>query len=442
MVVLIGIAGLGVDMGVLRYEKRIQQTAADAAAIAGANNLGLGGVTVGAQNASATNSFTDSGSGQVSDCGSSAAVGTICVQVNNPPQSGPHSANASYVEVLVAKVQPTYFMKVFGVTRETVTARAVATNVRGGGPTSGNGCVYTLGAPTKKLSGVSASGSVDLNAPTCGIIDDGNLDASGGAQLSIIAGSIGVSGDYNPPGSPNATVSPTPVSGVAATGNPVSTSPPCSGSSCVGQNIKITAGSCSGAGCTGVSCSGGTCTISAGTYGSVSIDNNQAVNFSPGTFVVDGSFTVNAGSVLCNSVNSNCGGMPGSANAGVTFYITGNGAVSINGNATIQLTAPNSGTYEGILFYQDPNDTNAASLSGNNTTFYQGALYFPSANLIFGGNNSTTGVFNGGAAYTLIVSDWLTLSGNPTIDLSSDYSGLSGNGGPLAGAISSARLVE
>ncbi len=39
MVALIGFAGLGVDMGMLRYEKRLQQSAADAAAIAGANDV-------------------------------------------------------------------------------------------------------------------------------------------------------------------------------------------------------------------------------------------------------------------------------------------------------------------------------------------------------------------------------------------------------------------
>jgi uncharacterized membrane protein len=37
LVVLMGFMGLGLDMGVLRYEKRLQQSAADAAAIAGAN---------------------------------------------------------------------------------------------------------------------------------------------------------------------------------------------------------------------------------------------------------------------------------------------------------------------------------------------------------------------------------------------------------------------
>ena len=44
LVVLLGFMGFGIDMGILRYEKRIEQTAADAAALAGANNLGYGGV--------------------------------------------------------------------------------------------------------------------------------------------------------------------------------------------------------------------------------------------------------------------------------------------------------------------------------------------------------------------------------------------------------------
>ena len=70
LVVLIGFAGLAIDMGVLRYQKRILQSAADAAAIAGASNLASssGGVTTGAQNASATNGFTDTGGGQTSAC--------------------------------------------------------------------------------------------------------------------------------------------------------------------------------------------------------------------------------------------------------------------------------------------------------------------------------------------------------------------------------------
>ena len=36
LVMLLGFAGLAVDMGVMRYQRRLQQTAADGAGIAGA----------------------------------------------------------------------------------------------------------------------------------------------------------------------------------------------------------------------------------------------------------------------------------------------------------------------------------------------------------------------------------------------------------------------
>ena len=46
-ILLIGIAGMGIDMGYLRYQKRLLQAAADSAAIAAASDLptAFGGVT-------------------------------------------------------------------------------------------------------------------------------------------------------------------------------------------------------------------------------------------------------------------------------------------------------------------------------------------------------------------------------------------------------------
>src|ERR1035437_10488101 len=59
-ILLMGFAGLGIDMGYLRYEKRLQQTAADGAAIAGAAELlyGASGVPAAAKHDAAANGFT------------------------------------------------------------------------------------------------------------------------------------------------------------------------------------------------------------------------------------------------------------------------------------------------------------------------------------------------------------------------------------------------
>src|SRR5215468_2416296 len=170
MVMLAGFAGLAIDMGTIRYQRRLQQTAADAAAVAGAHEIryngGLG-ITSAALSASAANSFSNT-AGAVSNCATpGTAVGTVCVQIVHAPgdvtlpngaviSGGPHTGNANYVEALVGVVQPTYFMKIFGLNSQFVLARAVATNI--GQRSDSAGCVYTLGPPGTGV-GVTTSGT-------------------------------------------------------------------------------------------------------------------------------------------------------------------------------------------------------------------------------------------------------------------------------------------
>ena len=118
--------------------------------------------------------------------------------------------------------------------------------------------------------------------------------------------------------------------------------------------------------------------------------------------------------------------------AGVTFYNTSTGSGSsgyqpivINGGSTLNISAPTSGAYEGILFYADRSMPSVNNIiNGNNASNIVGALYFPSSSLSFSGNNSTT-------SYTQIVAKTLTVIGNTTIN--NDYSSLA-NGGPIKNA--------
>jgi hypothetical protein len=447
LVALLGFVGLGIDMGVLRYQKRLQQTAADGAAIAGATNLTYGGVQTGAQSAAVSNGFTDASGNDATGCSNSAAVGTVCVQINNPPQAvtvngtaipaGPHAGDANYVEAIVAVVQPTYFMKIFGVDRETITARAVATNLAGG--TSGNttGCLYTLGPPSSSIEGVNINGSAILNAPTCGIVDNGNYNTKGN-KLDVNAGTFGVSGGPNISG-PGGTVTCAggttncPTYGTPASSDPLNTLvPPCSGASCGGgTDIKITGTSCSGTGCGNVVCAGGTCTISPGTYSKIDI-NGATIVFSPGTYIFDGS----------GGCPAACLNIPGNATIsgdGVTFYFTNGSTLNMTGTPTINLSAPSTGTYQGMLMWQDPLDTNVGpapsgpTLGGNSGSQFNGILYFPKDQLTFFGNNSSYSV-------GVVVSDSLALSGNPTVT----FNGAAGvpGGLPLGFTVGNAHLVE
>ena len=394
LTVLLGFTGLAVDMGVLRYEKRLQQTAADAAAIAGASNLPFGGVVSGGQNASAANGFTDNSGGLVSNCTSSAAVGTVCVQINNPPALGPHANVQGYVEALVAAVQPTYFMRIFGVSSQVVQARAVATNLGG----ANGGCLYALGPPANSIEGVNINGSATLNAPTCGIVDNGDFNTKGNA-LNVNASTFGISGNWaksGPGGTVTCTASATcPADNMPFAADPLSylTPPP------VGNPTTFNPSN-----------------IIPGTYSGISLNGTGTYTFPSGTYVLDG------------PSGFSCTGTPTLTGTGVTFYFTNGATFNCTGNVTVQLSAPTSGTYAGILFYQDPNDTTGPSVGGNSSTDYNGALYFPTSQVTFYGNNSNLDV-------AVVVAKAFALSGNPTVNLQ-------GLGGLSPGLIKNAVLVE
>jgi hypothetical protein len=398
-ILLMGIAGLGIDIGYLRYEKRLQQTAADNAALAGASELQYADVNAIAQNAAQNDGFTAASvnANTFPPPAPATAVGSVSLTVNNPPLSGPHANDSStncspapscYVEVYLAQVQPTFFMKMLGTTSQTVTARAVA---YWGSANGTPGCVYSLGINSGKgIQGITVHGNPTLDADfpgyPCGIDDNGDFTTNG-QKLDVSAGAIGVAGTV---GKVQGTVTcggsstNCPVPGIAIADDPLGyLQPPTSGTPYASGGAN------------------GTCPDGAGTV------------FAPGMYLVTGAMKINANSIVCGT--------------GVTFYISGSGSVTINGGADVQFSAPSSGTYAGILFYQDRSDTSSAKVNGNSNSFFQGAMYFPSAALDFSGTGST---LNSGAAYTLIVSDSLTVGGNATVDLKSDLSSLP-NGSPI-----------
>src|SRR5215469_18353849 len=101
MVVILAFAGFALDATYMYFHKRNMQTAADAAAYAGALELlrGATDVTSAARNDASLNGFTDDSNG-------------VTVTVNNPPASGSESGNSNFVEVIVSHAQETWFMRI------------------------------------------------------------------------------------------------------------------------------------------------------------------------------------------------------------------------------------------------------------------------------------------------------------------------------------------
>ena len=217
MTVLMGFMGLAVDVGLLFRAQRNLQTAADAAAIAGAldylyNNSSTG-ATAAARQASSTNGVTNGSNGTV-------------VAVHTPPSQGPNTGSGGFVEVVVTQPNPTIFMSTFSrlfggnnFSTVNVAARAVA-----GAPGTSNSCVYILD-PTA-ADAMELQGSFDVSAPKCGIVIDSNnsdaLQFTGGGG-SLTAGSISVVGGD---GGQTGDATPAPVLGASPVSDPLTIAGP------------------------------------------------------------------------------------------------------------------------------------------------------------------------------------------------------------------------
>jgi len=137
-------------------------------------------------------------------------------------------------------------------------------------------------------------------------------------------------------------------------------------------------------------------TISPGRYCSgLSLKNN--VTMSPGVYYIESSsgFDVNA--------NANVIG------TGVTIYLSGSAHVSINGNATVNLQAPTSGTYSGVLFFGDRASTGLNKFNGTAASKLTGAIYFANQDIQYNGN------FSGLNGCTQVVGSTIAWTGNTTV---------------------------
>src|SRR5437867_13439512 len=145
LTVFIGFVGLASEAGYFFDYRRRMTAAADSAAVAGAleakrNPSSTQVVTV-ARTAAVASGFTDGTNG-------------ITVAVNRPPVSGYNVGNNKYVEVLINRPTPTFFMRALNVAAATVGARAVA------GPGPGSGCIQTLNPSSNGVLVESGSASL------------------------------------------------------------------------------------------------------------------------------------------------------------------------------------------------------------------------------------------------------------------------------------------
>lgn len=384
---LMGMIAVVADFSFLQHQKNMMQTAADSAAMAGAEELNYGDEVAAGKADASSNGYID---GQSS----------VTVAINNPPTSGPHASNTAYVEAIVSKPEPTYFLSTIGINTMTVSVRAVA--YEGSGPN----CIYVMD-PTAS-SALSGSGSASIQSG-CGVMVDSSSSSaivlSGSA--SVTASAIGVVGGYT--GGSSASFTPTPKTGVIAASDPLAYVQAPTVGSCAHTNFSVSNGGSSSS----------YYQLYPGTYcGGITVSNGF-LQFNAGTYVLAGGGLTSKGGPVMN----------GSA---VTFYnTTGTGgyqAITLTGGTTSNFSAPTSGPLAGILFFQDraiPSSAAGSTVSGNSTSTFDGALYFPTTTLTYSGNSSLNG-------YNIVIANKVALSGNSVIG--TNYSSLAG-GSPIRGTI-------
>lgn len=375
MTCLLGFVGFAADVGVMLNAKRQMQTAADSAAIAAALEQNYSDMKTSANAAAAMNGVTVGVSGGA-------------VTINTPPLSGAYVAQKGYVEAIVSKSQPTFFMKMFNFASMTVSARAVATL------STTDSCVWTLGTSGADFQ---ITGNSNISVPNCKILDDSSSSNAFTltGNVNVTANSIGIVGKTNNTG--NISLNPTPVTGIQPAGDPLASVPTPTASGCV-KDPNLTGNT--------------TKTISPGCYKGLTVTGNAALTLQPGTYVIKGTLTM-TGNVSMTGT-------------GVTLGLLG--STSLTGNVALNLTAPTSGAYNGILIDQPSSNTNALSITGNAGSTLEGVVYAPGANVTFTGNSGSN-----------VYADWvvksLTLTGNSGFN---DYASVAGSNTPF----STATLVE
>lgn len=288
--------------------------------------------------------------------------------INSPPQDGAYAGEAAAIEVVITRTRPLALSTLFLDAAEIdISMRAVTT--LGGGSLS-EACVLALDDSAASAIDIFGNGTVALNG--CGIMansdDDTAVTTRGNASLT--ADYLATAGGYSL-GKPDQVD----VGTLSANNSPL-TDPfgaftpswmPSGAADCDFSSKWSTPGS------------GSTASPPAGSVFCDGFEIKNTVNLNSGTYYITGGslyFTANA--VI-------------TSDGPVTFVLSDDATVDIRGGAQVDLSAPTSGEFNGLLFFSTSTNTDQIKINGGSTMSLDGALYFRNQDVTFLGNNSTTG---------------------------------------------------
>ncbi len=389
---MVALTGIACDCGWVVLVMTQLQSAADAAALAGAlkvktsqSDARLAAIDLGNSNTAALNPvLLASNDGNAGDGDIVVGVWDFQNHTFTPSTTGPNAVkvNARREAASLNGALNLVFGPIFGASTVDVARNAVA--VSGGFPGGGvlvldpaSQCAFSIGGnATMTVTG----GAVQVNSMnSCGACSNGNPDlfadalyVSGGTCITseVYGGQV-----YN--GAPQVA---DPLSGLAApstSGMPTFSQMPAA----VNNVINLSPG--------------------VYTNGIVNSTSTNTLNMAPGIYIVRGS---------ANGQGNNAGGFQftgGNLNAnGIHLYID-SGPLDISGNGSINMSPMTTGTYAGVTIFQSRTNPRLAQINGTNNLHITGTMYFPNNRLDLRGT--------GDGFSNQIIAWQLTVSGNSTV---------------------------
>src|ERR1700730_15442904 len=351
---LIGFTGLAVETGLWYTVKRVNQSAADTAALSGAFEVLAGqpyeDICGFARRDAIRNGYTFSGGWScpaiTPACTSPPSSGGMCV--NNPPMQGLYTGNNNAVEVILAQQQNALLASI-DLANVTITTRAVAIL-----KTSFNACI--LGLDKTAPSTVNVFNNAALSNPNCGVASNSKAspsltvdnNASIAGPVSVVGGEAVTNGSTIT-GRPNligAPPVPDPYAGVA-----LQTIPDCTTTQ------------------TGTWIDHKTTTLNPDHFcDGFHFENTVVIHLNPGRYYVDNHLIIQDNVMVDTPMG------------GVTLIINGTYSFDITNKVTLNITAPTTGPYAGLAFFGSRSGSSSTPpIFDNNTTLHvTGASYFPS----------------------------------------------------------------
>jgi hypothetical protein len=368
LVALLGIVAIVMDGGSLFDQRRRGQSAADAAALAAAEDLYLnwqqyagldtGGTASAAALANAAaNGYSNDGT-------------TSVVTVNIPPTSGNFVGKPGYAEVIIQYNLKRGFSAVFGSGDLPVKARAVAR----GEWVPVNAGVIALDPTAPGALTANGNGQIQVTGGATIVVDSNSSSAlATNGNATVSASAISVTGNYSGKG-----FSPAPQTGVQATPDPLAYLP-------MPDPIAL--------GLTNQTYTGGSKTLNPGIYnGGISLSGQAKVTLNPGVYYMKGGgFSTTGQATLTGN--------------GVMIYSDGSGPIDLEGQGALNLTPMTTGIYQGITLMMNRTSTQAVTIAGNGSVrSVTGTIYAPKSPINISGN----GTFNAAQ----LIGDKITSSGN------------------------------